>query len=119
MTEDHESDDGGPMIASKDDLLRQRFGVTDYHIPGVGTVRVRPLTRGEALQVVGVERDKRELEAQIVAWAMVEPKLTEAEVRTWMDNSAAGELQALTQFITKLSGLGEGAPKSGLPGVRG
>jgi hypothetical protein len=107
------------MTVSKEDLLKQRFGVTDYEIADVGTVQVRALTRGEALQVVGVERDKRELEAQIVAWAMVEPKLTEAEVRTWMDNSPAGELQGLTQFITKLSGLGEGAPKSGLPGVRG
>jgi hypothetical protein len=106
------------MTVSKEDLLKQRFGVTDYEIADVGTVQVRALTRGEALQVVGVERDKRELEAQIVAWAMVEPKLTEAEVRTWMDNSPAGELQGLTQLITKLSGLGEGAPKSGVPGVR-
>jgi hypothetical protein len=106
------------MTVSKEDLLRQRFGVTDYEIAGVGTVQVRALTRGEALQVVGVERDKRELEAQIVAWAVVEPKLTEAEVRTWMDNSPAGELQGLTQFITTLSGLSDGAPKSGVPGVR-
>lgn len=106
------------MTLSKEDLLRQRFGVSDYEIPDVGVVKVRALTRGEALQVVGVERDKRELEAQIVAWAMVDPKLTEAEVRTWMDNSPAGELQALTQFITKISGLSDGAPKSGVPGVR-
>ena len=107
------------MTVSKEDLLKQRFGVTDYAIPGVGHVQVRALTRGEALQVVGVERDKREMEAQIVAWAMVDPKLTEDEVRTWMDNSPAGELQGLTQFITKLSGLSDGAPKSGVPGVRG
>lgn len=105
-------------IISKEALLQQRFGVETYHIGGVGTVKVRSLTRGEALQVVGVERDKRDLEAQILAWSMVEPAITEEDARLWMDNSPAGELQALTQFITRLSGLSDGAPKSGVPDVR-
>jgi hypothetical protein len=106
-------------IISKEALLQQRFGLTDYEIPGVGTVKVRSLTRGEALQVVGVEKDKRDLESQILAWAMVEPPLTVEDARLWMDHSPAGELQALTQFITRLSGLAEGAAKSGVPEVRG
>lgn len=105
-------------IISKDTLLQQRFGLTTYTIPGVGTVRVRSLTRGEALQVVGVEKDKRDLEAQILAWAMIEPKLSVEDARVWMDNSPAGELQTLTQFITRLSGLAEGAAKSGVSDVR-
>lgn len=106
------------MTVSKEDLLKQRFGVTDYSIPGVGHIQVRCLTHGEALQVAGVEQDRRELEAKVLSWAMIEPKLTEAEALVWIDNSPAGELTDLVKFVQQLSGLAEGAAKSGVPGVR-
>jgi hypothetical protein len=106
------------MTVSKEDLLRQRFGVTDYEIPGVGVVQVRALTHGEALQVAGVETDRRELEAKVLSWAMMAPSLTEAEALVWIDNSPAGELTDLVKFVQELSGLGEGAAKSGVSGVR-
>ncbi|SRR6184192_252432 len=106
------------MTVSKEDLLKQRFGVTDYEIPDVGSVRVRALTHGEALQVAGVEQDRRDLEAKVLSWAVIEPKLTEAEALVWIDNSPAGELTDLVKFVQQLSGLAEGAAKSGVLGVR-
>ncbi len=104
------------MTVSKEDLLKQRFGVTDYEIPGVGAVKVRALMHGEALQIAGKESDRRELESKVLSWAMIEPVLTEAEALTWIDNSPAGELTGLVRFVQELSGLGEGAPKSGVSG---
>lgn len=84
----------------------------------LGTVRVRGLSRGEVYmtqQCKGVEA----MERKILALGMVDPPMTEAEVRQWQENSPAGELEAVTKKIQQLSGLGEGADKSGVPGVRG
>lgn len=99
---------------SKEDLLKKRFGVEDVEIPNVGTVKVRALTRGEALQVQGVEMPVAEMEQRLVSLAMVEPKLTEAEVKEWQDNSTAGEIQAVTEVIVRLSGMEQGAAKEAM-----
>lgn len=99
-------------------LLKQRFGEEEVEIPGVGTVRVRALTRGEALQVQGVESDVAELERKLIAWAMVEPKLTENEVKTWQDSSPAGELQTITEAIVRLSGMEQHAQREAMKKFR-
>lgn len=103
-------------MLTKEQLLAQRFGVREYEIPGVGTIRVRSLTRGEALEVVGKELDKAEAERYLLAKGLVEPALTEDDVRVWQDNSPAGEIQEIAKLVTELSGLSDGAPKSGVPG---
>lgn len=102
------------MTVSKGDLLKARFGIEDVEIPGVGTVKVRALTRGEALQVQGQEMGIAEMEQKLIALAMVEPKLTEAEVKEWQDNSTAGEIQVVTEVIVRLSGMEQSAPKEAM-----
>lgn len=102
------------MTISKEDLIKTRFGVEDVEIPGVGTVKVRPLTRGEALQLQGVEMDVVEMEQKLLSRAMVEPKLTEAEVKEWQDNSAAGEIQVITEAIIRLSGMEQYAAREAM-----
>lgn len=96
----------------KDVLLAKRFGVEDVEIPGVGTVQVRPLSRSEALQVQGVEMPLLEMERRLLALALVEPKLTEAEIKQWQENSPAGELQPVVEAIIRVSGLEEAAAKA-------
>lgn len=100
---------------SKEVLLSQRFGVRAYPIPGVGVVRVRPLTRGEALEMVGKEYDQAELECKLLSIAMIEPALTEADVRHWQLNATAGELADFVEFVQDISGMKAAAAKSGLP----
>lgn len=102
------------VTVSKEDLLKARFGIEDVEIPGVGTVKVRALTRGEALQVQDVELPTAEMEQKLIAWAMVEPKLTEADVKEWQDNSTAGEIQAVTEVIVRLSGMEQHSPKEAM-----
>lgn len=91
-------------------LLKPRLAEAEVDIEGVGTVRVRALNRGEAMSVQAVETLEAK-ERRIVALGMVSPKLTEAEVGKWQRNAPAGELEPVTQRISELSGLADGAAK--------
>lgn len=93
------------MPVDKAALLTKRFGVEDVEVPGVGTVQVRALTRAEALSVQGVEMDAEVLEQKLIAMAMVDPQLTEPEVKEWQGCATAGEIQIIVEAIVRISGM--------------
>src|SRR5688572_30491197 len=99
-----------PMI-DKATLLKARLAEQEVDIPGVGTVRVRALSRAEALEVQGLGGDVAAIERKILALGMVDPPLTDAEVGEWYAAAPAGELEPVCQAIVAMSGLSEGAPK--------
>lgn len=99
---------------NKEELLKLRLREQDVELPGVGSVRIRALSRAEVLRIKDKPMDIDVMERKLISAAMVDPKLTEAEVQEWQDVSEAGELEIVTRAITKLSGLSEGAGKSGL-----
>ncbi|HEX6969408.1 MAG TPA: hypothetical protein VF174_11455 [Micromonosporaceae bacterium] len=111
-------------MVDKDMLLKPRLPEADVDIPGVGTVRVRGLSRDEVL-VVRKATDAEHvdgpraltLERKLLAAAMVDPQLSEAEVGRWQQSAPAGELQPVVEKVQELSGLDEGAAKSGVPGA--
>lgn len=87
-----------------------------------GVVVVRGLTRAEVLGVKALRArddiDVAEYEAHIVSLAMVTPTMTVEEVRRWQAiDKAGGPLGEVTDAITELSGLSEGAQKSGVSGA--
>ena len=84
-------------------LLRPHLAEDDVHIEGVGTVRVRALTRAEVLMLQ--RHDQVSRERKMVALAMVDPAMSEAEVGEWTKASPSGELEAVTVRIAELSGL--------------
>lgn len=105
-------------------LFKPRLPEEDVEIEGVGTVRVRGLSRIEAIHVQaakGAEQERR-----ILALGMVDPAITEDEAREWQKASAAGEIERVAGRITVLSGLAEDSAKSAYksdgpesgPGVR-
>lgn len=100
-------------------LLKARFGEEAVEIPGVGEVRVRALTRGEALQVKGKEQDIAAIEQWVLSRAMVEPEMSEADVKAWQDASPAGELQVVFDAVLRLSGMEQTAAKAAYKSVRG
>lgn len=103
------------MAIDKETLLKRRFGVEEVEIPGVGTVEVRPLSRAEALQLQDKgEMSVLEMERLLVSLAMVSPQLSEDEVGVWQENSPAGELQPIAEVITRISGMEQSSPKSGV-----
>ncbi len=100
-------------------LAMCRLPEEDVQIEGVGTVRIRSLSRNEVLGIKGVELPVAEMERRLLAASMVQPKLTEDQVRAWQDAAPAGELEPLTQAIMRLSGLSPDAPKEAVKGFRG
>jgi hypothetical protein len=100
-------------------LLTSRMPTDEVEIPGVGTVTVRGLSRGEVFAIRKVANGDQDVERKTLARAMVEPEFTEDEAGQWQAASPAGELEPVTKRIQELSGLAEGADKSGVPEVRG
>lgn len=107
------------MAVDKDALFKPRTTEEELDVPGIGTIRVRALTRSEALEIRGKELPIAEMEQKLLAWAMVEPTLTVDEVRRWQDASAAGELEPITTAIARLSGMETSAPKEAMRRFRG
>lgn len=105
------------MSGLKEKLLSRRIEEDDVEIEGIGTVRVRGLTRGEVF-MTQQGKDTETMERKIVALGMVDPPMNEDDVKTWQRNSPAGELEPVVDKIRELSGLGEGAQKSGVQDVR-
>lgn len=95
-------------------------------MPGVGTVRVRGLSRDEVLVVrKATDNDAAKvdgprilvLERKMIAAAMLDPVMTEAEVGEWQRAAPAGEIEPVVAKVQELSGMSEGAGKSGVQSV--
>lgn len=104
---------------TKEALLKKRFGEEEVEVPDVGTVRVRALTRGQALELQGQEMEVAAMERRLISLAMVEPSLSEEEVGQWQDNTTAGELQGVMEAIVRLSGMEAHAGKAAYQQFRG
>lgn len=84
-----------------------------------GKVRVRALSRGEVFALRKTTDDDLSRERRMVSLALVRPKVTEAQVGDWQrKDPAGGDLEAITDKIAELSGMTQGADKSGVPDVR-
>lgn len=104
----------------KDKLLAPRADTSSglpedtVSIPDVGEVRVRGLSRIEAMHVQAA-RGEEATERRILALGLVDPSLTEAEAGQWMKAAVAGEIEPVSRRIAELSGMVEDAPKSSVP----
>ena len=54
----------------------------------------------------------------MLSLALLDPKLTPAEVQEWMKGAPAGEVMTVLGRFRELSGLAEGAQKSNVAPVR-
>jgi len=80
---------------------------------GLGTVQVRKLSRGETMDLMEMEvgsngRVKiplRVWEQRLLAAAMLDPKMTEADVKAWQENGASADIEEVTSVIQKLSNV--------------
>jgi hypothetical protein len=101
----------------KDLLFKARLPEGEIDVPGVGTVRVRGLTRGEVFAVQEV-KGVAYAERKILALGMLDPELTETEAGRWQESSPAGEMEPVVELIRELSGLAEDAPKTAMRSFR-
>lgn len=99
----------------------------DVEVPGIGTVRVRGLKRGEVIAQRKATDNAESidgprtlvLERKMLAMALVKPEMTEAEVREWQEVSGAGEMDPVMRKVQELSNMDEGASKEAYKSVRG
>lgn len=103
-------------VVSKDALRGKRAETTSgfpealVPVGGLGDVRVRGLSRFEAMHVQGMNNTvQREIET--ISLAMVDPAMDPAEVREWMKAGGAGEFEPVSQEIQRLSGMDRDAAK--------
>jgi hypothetical protein len=97
-------------------LLAATLPHDDVDLPsGAGTVRVRGMTRAEAVRVSkrieSGEFDQVDVEIAACAIGMVDPAMTEDDVRQWREVAAAADVQAVAQRISELSNLDDRAGK--------
>jgi hypothetical protein len=85
-------------------LFKPRLPEADVEVEGIGIVRVRGLNRMEAM-LAQAAADPAEIERKILSFGMVDPELTEAEVKLWQKASTAGEIEPVSSKIAELSGM--------------
>lgn len=90
----------------------------DVDIPGVGTVRVRAMNRGELLHAgkLNEAKGQQAMEAYVLSSCLVDPEMSLDDVAAWQTSGAAMECQPVVAKINELSGVGKGAAKSDLHG---
>lgn len=77
-------------------------------------IEVRSLSRAEQLKLANLNGD---IDAAEVAMIAMTTGFSEDEVRVWREETPGGVVGALIDDIVRISGMGEGAAKSGGEGV--
>lgn len=101
------------MTVSKEQLLAARLPEEDIDIPGIGTVRVRALSRAEVRDELNMV-DRSEPGAWEALWlsmSLVEPTLTPEEAAQWRAGATALELEFVANKLGELSALTKQAAK--------
>lgn len=100
-------------IASVEDLIQTtseaQSDIEAIELHSGMVVLIKPLTRKQALQFGRTKNMKRDLfEQKVLAMAMVQPKMTVAEVSKWQDRDKAnGDIYKISQRIIEISGMKE------------
>ncbi len=82
-----------------------------------GTVKVRALSRGQALNLRALAEKPEVFDRMTLVYGMADPKLTADEAKQWQDNSLPDEIENVTNKIWELSKVFEGAEKRGVQGA--
>jgi hypothetical protein len=107
------------MLSREEILARKVTGLPTetYTIDGVGDVVIRGLTRNEGLAVQKCE-DTEDRDNLVISAGLVEPRMSVDDVAEWAANEQAGCMTKLSNRIAELSGMVEGAGKSGVSRAR-
>lgn len=100
-------------MLTREQILAKKLSQEVIDLPSGGQVKVRGLTRDEAL----LTQDREGTAARdnyVIATGLLDPKLTEDDVAAWAATGATGDLNTISLAIAHLSGMGEGAGKSGV-----
>lgn len=91
----------------------------DVELDGVGTVRVRALSRYEIL-LAGKGADENDvlaIEQAMLSMAMISPRMSKTDVEKWQKASPIGQIQRVTTKVNELSGVGQNSGKDAYKSV--
>ena len=96
----------------KETLLAAVLPERTVDLDGVGKITVRSLSRAEVLAIRAREiGDAAELERVVLAAAMVDPEMTEDDVRAWQEVSSPEVIEDVASAVLDLSGMRREAVK--------
>lgn len=108
-----------PRVLTRDEILAKKTGRARVELPSGGDVVIKAVTRQDVYDGdVAAETDRGARDDLLVSRALVEPKMSAADVAAWAVEGAAGDIAFLLEQIAILSGLVQGADKSRLRPVR-
>lgn len=93
----------------KSALLASRLPEGEVELPGVGVIRVRGLSRFEALHSGDLDGEEREV--YWLSCGIVEPALTKDEIKRWRDSATYAEVELVADRIAELSGMKDTSAK--------
>ena len=99
-------------MLTREEILAKATGGEVVNLPSGGQVKVRGLTRDEALELQEREGTAAR-DNYCIATGMVEPRLSEEEVAELAKQAPAGDMVEISRAVSRLSGMSEGAGKSG------
>jgi hypothetical protein len=99
-------------VLTREEILAKAVDHEVVKLPSGGEVEVRGLTRDEALEVQEAEGTHAR-DNTTISLGMVNPKLTVDEVAAWAKTAPAADSIEISRAIARLSGMTEGAGKSG------
>lgn len=98
-------------MLSRDDLLAAGPPASDVVTITAGDVRIRALTRAEAIKVRTRGKGWAAQEPLILHFGMADPELSVEDAETWLEVAPAGDVQRLVEAIGRLSGMDAATPK--------
>lgn len=100
------------LLLSRREATNSGFPEDDVEIPGIGTVRVRGLSRFEVFHLQTVNgKGPAAIERLTISMGLVDPQMTEDEIKAWQKVAPIAELQPIVEAISRLSGIGPDAAK--------
>lgn len=90
----------------------------DCELPNGKKIRIRGMSRWELQQMGKGTEDPSVVEARMLSYCIIQPKMTEAQVTAMQKGKPPQWLAAPMGRIRTLSGLDDGAAKSGVDEVR-
>lgn len=99
------------MTVTKEQLLASRLVEDDVELDGVGTVRIRSLSRYEVNELNDRDLKGLAFDCHFLSLGMVDPVMTPEDVEAWSRSATGPELGKVVKELLALSGLNSNAAK--------
>lgn len=101
-------------------LAGTAFGLRSVVIPGMGIIKVKPISRAAAMELYEMDMSAAEMEQALLVKGCAEPTFTRSEVAAWQEtDGAGGNILRVVNAILELSGMDIGAGKRAYKRFRG